>query len=172
MNGTSKKKWSKIKAFIVSGRIAFDTFTTHKMHSFVMKHVIHFHPSFSMFHPLSFLFSISPTPPLTPQTHSPVLSKPRLHFQPIRRHLCHRYAPHKGAQTGKHHYSSLSTGSWQAQSSPPSKDPDPAHQGTCRPTPSAAHQIPASAQPILPLTLPFSAPFTYTPFLLPFVLCP
>lgn len=33
------------------------------MHSFVMKHVIHFHPSFSMFHPLSFLFSISPTPP-------------------------------------------------------------------------------------------------------------
>ena len=78
-----------------------------------MKHGIHFHP-FSMFHPLSFLLSISPTP----QTHSPVLSEPRLHFQPIRRHLCHRYPPLKGAQTGKHHHSSLSTGSWQAQSSP------------------------------------------------------
>lgn len=51
-----------MKAFTVStDSFAFDTFTTHKMHSFVMKHGIHFHP-FSMFHPLSFLLSIPPTP--------------------------------------------------------------------------------------------------------------
>lgn len=36
-----------------------------------MKHVIHFHPSFSMFHPLSFLFSISPTPPPHPTNPLP-----------------------------------------------------------------------------------------------------
>lgn len=108
----------------------------------------------------------------TPQTPSPVLSKPHFYFQQIRCHLCHCYPPHKGAQTGKRHYSSLSTGSWQAQSSPPSKDPDPAHQGTHRAPPSTAHQILASAQPILTLTLPFSSPLTHAPFLLSFVICP
>ena len=156
---------------IRTGTIAFGNFTIHKVHSSVIKHDIHFH-SFSIFHPFSFLFTISltPTPPHKPT--SPVLSEPSLHFQPIRCHLCHRFPPHKGVQTGKRHYSSLSTGSRQAQSSPQPKDPDLAHQRTHRPTPSAAHQILASAQPILPLALPFPTTVTHTPFLLPFFLCP
>lgn len=43
------------------------------MHSSVIKHDIHFHP-FSIFHPFSFLFSISPpptTPTLLQPSHSP-----------------------------------------------------------------------------------------------------
>lgn len=115
--------------------------------------------------------SLSYYPSLPPhKPHSPVPSEPRLHFQPIRRHLCHRYPPHKGAQTGKCHRSSLSTASWQAQSSPQPKDPDPVHQGTGRAAPSAAHQVPAP--PILPLALPFSARVTHPSFLLPLVLSP
>lgn len=53
------------------GRVQFCTFTAHKMHSFVIKHDIHFHP-FSMFHPFSFLFSISPTPHPTNPLPSPI----------------------------------------------------------------------------------------------------
>lgn len=71
-NMKSTKRWSAdVNASLVTvASIAFDTFTTHKMHSFVMKHDIHLHP-FSMFHPLSFLVSIPP-PHKPPPLPSPI----------------------------------------------------------------------------------------------------
>lgn len=69
---------AKMRVLIVCcSRSAVDTFIARKMHSFAMNHNTHFHPSFSMFHPLSLSCCPSlslPSKP-TPQSYqSPVFT--------------------------------------------------------------------------------------------------
>ena len=138
-----------MKAFIVSsGRIAFDTFTTHKLHSFIMKHDIHFHP-LSMFHPLSFLFSISPTPNPTNPLPSPIRAPSSLSanqmspLPPLSQRSPNREAPLLLAQHGLMKSPKL----------PPTQRPRP-----CPPRDPATGLICSPSNPCLCTTHPLAHP--------------